>query len=165
VALVGRTGAGKSTLLAMLPRIVDPPPGTVFLDGVDVRALDVNALRRQLAVVPQETFLFSTTIAENLAYGADHADAAGIEVAAHVAKLDDEVRGFPDGYETLVGERGITLSGGQRQRVAIARALLRDAPVLILDDCLSSVDTQTEDGILHGLRGAMSSRTSIIVTA
>ncbi len=164
VAFVGRTGAGKSTLLLLVPRLFDPPPGTVFLDGVDVRRWDLATLRARLAIVPQETFLFSATVAENIAYGVDRAARDTVEDAARVARLDDEVREFTDGYDTMVGERGITLSGGQRQRAAIARALMRDAPVLLLDDCLSSVDTQTEEAILQGLRAEMRRRTALMVS-
>jgi len=164
VALVGHTGCGKSTLLALLARAFEPPPGTVLLDGADVRDLDLHALRERLAVAPQDTFLFSTTVAENIAYGVPREDRAGVERVARVAHLDEDVRGFPHGYDTLVGERGITLSGGQRQRVAIARAVLRDAPVLVLDDCLSSVDTHTEEAVLHGLREAGAGRTTLIVS-
>jgi ATP-binding cassette subfamily B protein len=164
VALVGHTGSGKSTLLALLTRTFPPPPGAVFLDGVDVLEYDLHALRESLAVAPQDTFLFSTTVAANIAYGVEHADPAAIERAARVAHLDQDVRGFPLGYDTMVGERGITLSGGQRQRAAIARAVLRDAPVLMLDDCLSSVDTHTEEAVLHGLRGVSAGRTTLIVS-
>ena len=164
VALVGATGSGKSTLLSLLPRLFDPPAGSVRIDGVDVRQYDLDGLRSQIALAPQETFLFSATVAENIAYGVEHADAAAIESAARVAGLDPEVRRFPDGYDTRVGERGITLSGGQRQRVAIARAVLRDSPLLLLDDTLSSVDTQTEETILHALRGEMEGRTTLLVS-
>ena len=164
VALVGRTGAGKSTLVALLPRLFDPPPETVFVDGVDVRAWDLEALRARLAIVPQDTFLFSATVAENIAYGVAHGTREAVERAARVAHLDEDVRRFPSGYDTLVGERGITLSGGQRQRAAIARALMRDAPVLLLDDCLSSVDAHTEEAILAGLRDEMRRRTTLIVS-
>ncbi|MCC6651080.1 MAG: ABC transporter ATP-binding protein [Candidatus Eisenbacteria bacterium] len=164
VALVGRTGSGKSTVLSLLPRVFDPPPGTVFLDGVDVRELDLPWLRSQLSPAPQETFLFSATVAENIAYGVPGHDAEAIRGAAALASLDEDVRGFPDGYETRVGERGITLSGGQKQRAAIARAVLRGSPVLLLDDCLSAVDTQTEETILHGLRREMRRRTALLVS-
>ncbi|HTK30470.1 MAG TPA: ABC transporter ATP-binding protein [Candidatus Saccharimonadaceae bacterium] len=164
VALVGRTGSGKSTLLALLPRVFDPPPGAVLLDGHDVRDVDVAWLRAQIACTPQETFLFSATLAENVAYGAADASDDAIRRAASIAGLDSDVSGFPDGFETRVGERGITLSGGQKQRTAIARAVLRDAPLLVLDDCLSSVDTHTEDAILHGLRGEMRGRTTLLVS-
>jgi ATP-binding cassette subfamily B protein len=163
VAIVGRTGCGKSSLLALVPRLFDPPPGTVFLDGRDVRTLELDWLRRQIAVAPQDPFLFSATVAENIAYGVERADQAAIERASHVAHLDGDVREFPSGYETRVGERGITLSGGQKQRATIARAVLRDAPVLLLDDCLSSVDTHTEEAILQGLRPQMRRRTTLLV--
>jgi ATP-binding cassette subfamily B multidrug efflux pump len=163
VAIVGRTGAGKTTLLQLVSRIFDPPPGSILLDGRDLRTLELDSLRRALAPAPQDAFLFSASIAENLAYGVSAADPAAIERAATLAALDGDIRGFLDGYETRVGERGITLSGGQRQRATIARALLRDAPLLLLDDCLSSVDTQTEEAILGGLRGEMRARTTLIV--
>jgi len=164
VALVGRTGAGKSTLLALVPRLFEPPRGTLFLDGVDVRALDLEALRSRIAVVSQDAFLFSATVAENIAYGVPGHDENEIRRVAGIARLHGDVEGFPHGYATRVGERGITLSGGQKQRTAIARALLRDAPVLLLDDCLSSVDTQTEEAILRGLRAEMRRRTTLIVS-
>ncbi len=164
VALVGRTGSGKSTVLALLPRLFDPPAGTVLLDGVDVREYDLAWLRAQLAVVPQEPFLFSATIAGNIAYGVPAEDAGAIRAAARVARLEEDVDRFPDDFATRVGERGITLSGGQKQRAAIARALLRAAPVLLLDDCLSSVDTQTEEAILEGLRQEMRRRTTLVVS-
>ena len=164
VALVGRTGSGKSTALALLPRLFDPPPGTVFVDGHDVRTLDLSWLRAQIASVPQEPFLFSATIATNIAYGVPDEDHDAIVRAAGVAHLTPDVGGFPDGFDTRVGERGITLSGGQKQRTAIARALLRDAPILLLDDCLSNVDTHTEEAILGGLRGEMRRRTTLLVS-
>jgi ATP-binding cassette subfamily B protein len=164
VALVGHTGSGKSTLLSLLPRLFDPPPGTVFLDGVDVRDHDLAWLRSKIAWAPQETFLFSATVAENIAYGVEQAASGDVERAARIAHMDGDVRGFPDGYATPVGERGITLSGGQKQRTAIARAVLRDAPVLLLDDCLSSVDTHTEEAILGGLRSEMRRRTTLLVS-
>jgi ATP-binding cassette subfamily B protein len=164
VALVGRTGSGKSTALAVLPRLFDPPPGTVLFDGVDVREYDLAWLRAQLAVVPQEPFLFSATVAENIAYGVESEDETAVRAAARVARLEEDVDGFPERFATRVGERGITLSGGQKQRAAIARALLRDVPVLLLDDCLSSVDTQTEEAILGGLRREMRRRTTLVVS-
>jgi ATP-binding cassette subfamily B protein len=164
VALVGRTGSGKSTVLALVSRIFDAPPGTVFVDGQDVRSLDLPWLRAQLASVPQDPFLFSATVAANIAYGVTEEDPAAVERAARVAHLTGDVAGFPAGFSTLVGERGITLSGGQRQRTAIARAVLRDAPILLLDDCLSNVDTQTEEAILAELRGEMRRRTTLLVS-
>jgi ATP-binding cassette, subfamily B, multidrug efflux pump len=164
VALVGRTGSGKSTVLSLLPRVFDPPPGTVFLDGTDVRELDLAWLRARMAVVPQEAFLFSATVAENIAYGVPELDLESVRAAARVANLESDVLGFTKGWDTRIGERGITLSGGQKQRTAIARAVLRDAPVLLLDDCLSAVDTHTEEAILRGLRGEMRRRTTLIVS-
>jgi ATP-binding cassette subfamily B protein len=164
VALVGRTASGKSTALALVPRLFDPPRGTVFVDGHDVLDLDLEWLRAQVASVPQEPFLFSDTVGANIAYGVPTEERAAVERAAVLARLHDDVSGFPAGYDTRIGERGITLSGGQRQRTAIARALLRDAPLLLLDDCLSNVDTETEEAILQGLRGEMRQRTTLIVS-
>ncbi len=164
VAFVGRTGSGKSTIANVVPRLIDPPAGTVFIDGVDVRDYPLAQLRSAIGYVPQETFLFSDTLAENIAFGTENSDRAEIEWAAEVAGLAEDVRGFPDGFETLVGERGITLSGGQKQRAAIARAVLRQPRILILDDALSSVDTYTEEKILGRLRGVMRERTSIIIS-
>ena len=165
VALVGPTGSGKSTLVSLLPRLHDPPPCTVFVDGVDVRAIPLNVLRGAIGMVPQEPFLFSETVAQNIAFGAPHRDEIDeILEAATIARLDKDVDAFPRAWETMVGERGLTLSGGQKQRTAIARALLVDAPILILDDALSAVDTYTEEEILHGLRGVMRERTAIIVS-
>ena len=165
-AIVGPTGSGKSTLLATLPRLIDAPPGTVFIDGVDVRDIPLLVLRGAIGFVPQEPFLFSTTIAGNIAFGADaaHATPEAIASAAAVARLNGDISSFPKGYETMVGERGITLSGGQKQRAAIARALLIDPRVLVLDDALSAVDTYTEEEILHRLRDVMRQRTSLIVS-
>jgi ATP-binding cassette subfamily B multidrug efflux pump len=165
VALVGPTGSGKSTLASLLPRLHDPPAGTVFIDGVDVRELPLDVLRAAIGMVPQEPFLFSDTVAQNIAFGAPHRDETDdIVEAATIARLDKDVDAFPRAWETMVGERGLTLSGGQKQRTAIARALLVDAPILILDDALSAVDTYTEEEILRGLRGVMRERTSIIVS-
>jgi len=167
VALVGPTGSGKSTLISMLPRLFDPPPGTVFLDGVDVRDLPLAQLRRAIGFVPQEAFLFSESIADNIAFGvggAASADPARVRWAAGVARLDKDVASFPKGFDTMVGERGITLSGGQKQRAALARALLTDPRILVLDDALSAVDTYTEEEILRRLGGVMRERTSLIVS-
>jgi ATP-binding cassette subfamily B protein len=164
VALVGRTGSGKSTLANLIPRLLDAPPDTVFIDGVSVRDYPLAQLRAAIGYVPQETFLFSDTLAENIAFGVEKAVRADIEWAAEIAGLTDDIRGFPEEFETLVGERGITLSGGQKQRTAIARAVLRQPKILILDDALSSVDTYTEEKILAQLRGVMRDRTSLIIS-
>ncbi len=165
-AFIGATGSGKSTLINLLPRLHEPPPGTIFLDGVDVREIPLATLRAAIGFVPQEPFLFSDTIAENIAFGVEPDDSldARIRAAAAIARLDKDVETFPRGYDTLVGERGITLSGGQKQRTAIARALMVDPRLLILDDALSAVDTYTEEEILTRLRGVMRQRTSLIVS-
>lgn len=164
VAFVGRTGSGKSTLVNLISRLVEAPEGTVLVDGVSVRDYHLAKLRSSIGYVPQETFLFSETLAENIAFGVEHAERRQIEWAADVAGLMEDVASFPDGFETLVGERGLTLSGGQKQRTAIARAILREPKILILDDALSSVDTYTEEKILGKLRGVMRGRTSLIVS-
>jgi ATP-binding cassette subfamily B protein len=164
VAIVGHTGSGKSTLVSLIPRLMDPTHGAVFLDGVDLRDFDPEWLRRQIGFVPQETFLFSATLAENIAWGVDHASDDDIARAAELAGLAPDIASFPEGYGTMIGERGITLSGGQKQRVAIARAILRDPKILILDDALSSVDTLTEECILQGLEDVMRGRTTILIS-
>jgi ATP-binding cassette subfamily B multidrug efflux pump len=164
VAFVGRTGSGKSSLVNLIPRVTEAPENTVLLDGVTVRDYPLAQLRSSIGYVPQETFLFSDTLAENIAFGVETADRRQIEWAADVAGLADDISGFPDGLDTLVGERGLTLSGGQKQRTAIARAILREPRILILDDALSSVDTYTEEKILTKLRGVMRGRTSLIVS-
>jgi ATP-binding cassette subfamily B protein len=165
-AIVGATGSGKSTLLSLLPRLHDPPPGTVFIDGVDVRAIPLDVVRGAIGFVAQEPFLFSATIAENVALGArgNQASLESVQAAAAVARLDKDAADFPKGYATLVGERGLTLSGGQKQRTAIARAVVVDPRILILDDALSAVDTYTEEEILHRLADVMRRRTSLIVS-
>jgi ATP-binding cassette subfamily B protein len=197
VAIVGVTGSGKSTLISLLARLHDPPRGTVFIDGVDVRDWPLDVLRGAIGFVPQEPFLFSDTIGDNIAFGLDAIERAAtddgsakplgergdeaharlkpsrydersryekIVAAAAVARLDKDVADFPKGYDTVVGERGITLSGGQKQRTALARAVIIDPRILILDDALSAVDTYTEEEILSRLRGVMRERTSIIVS-
>jgi ATP-binding cassette subfamily B multidrug efflux pump len=164
VAFVGRTGSGKSTLMNLIPRLIEAEPGTVLIDNRPVRDYPLRQLRSSIGYVPQETFLFSDSLAENIAFGVEEAARPEVEWAAEVAGLADDVREFPDGFETLVGERGITLSGGQKQRTAIARAVIRQPRILILDDALSSVDTYTEEKILSELRGVMRDRTSLIVS-
>lgn len=164
-AIVGATGSGKSTLLSLLPRLHEPPRGTVFVDGVDVREIPLAVLRAAIGFVPQEAFLFSDSLAENIAFGVRGGLAPdGIARVSSVARLDKDVADFPKAYDTMVGERGITLSGGQKQRTAIARALAVDPKILILDDALSAVDTYTEEEILGQLRDVMQRRTSIIVS-
>jgi len=163
-AIVGATGSGKSTLLNLLPRLNDPPSGTVFIDGIDIRDMPLAVLRTSIGFVAQEPFLFSASIAENIGFGVPAASREQIEQAAHVSRLDKDLADFPKGYDTVVGERGITLSGGQKQRTAIARAVITDPKILILDDALSAVDTYTEEEILSRLAGVMRSRTTIIVS-
>lgn len=164
IAIVGRTGSGKSSLISLIPRVVEAPENTVLVDGISVRDYPLAQLRSSIGYVPQETFLFSDTLAENIAFGVDAADRKQVEWAADVAGLADDIRGFPDGLDTLVGERGLTLSGGQKQRTAIARAVLREPRILILDDALSSVDTYTEEKILAKLREVTRGRTCLIVS-
>jgi ATP-binding cassette subfamily B multidrug efflux pump len=168
LAIVGPTGSGKTTLVNLIPRIYDAEPGTVLIDGRPVRQFPLDFLRRQIGFVPQETFLFSDTIRENIAYGisqeAGEPTLDEIKAAAEAVNIAQDIEGFPEGYNTMVGERGITLSGGQKQRTAIARALLRSPRILILDDALSSVDTNTEDKILNHLREIMRGRTTIFIS-
>jgi ATP-binding cassette subfamily B protein len=168
VGIVGNTGSGKSTLLSLLPRLHEPPPGTVFFDGVDIREMPSDRLRRLIGVVPQEPFLFSETVGANIGFGLDdpassEAAKARITRAAALAGLAQDIERFPAGYDTWVGERGITLSGGQKQRAALARAIALDPPILLLDDALSSVDTATEEAILRELTAVRRARTCLIV--
>lgn len=163
LAITGRTGSGKSTLLNLLPRLHDPSSGRILLDGIDLRELDLEGLRRAIGVVPQEPFLFSDTLAENIRFGRASAPMEEVLRAARLARLEDDLAGFQQGIETRVGERGVTLSGGQRQRTALARALLKDPPVLLLDDPLSAVDKNTEEALLRSLRQVAAGRTVIIV--
>ncbi len=163
VAFIGRTGSGKSTLMNLVPRLLDVAPGMVLIDGQPIREIPLQTLRENIGYVTQETFLFSETLGENIAFGVEKSEAPQIARAAAVAGLADDINGFPKQYETLVGERGITLSGGQKQRTAIARAIMREPKILILDDALSAIDTYTEEKILSELRGVMKGRTSLIV--
>lgn len=163
VAVVGATGSGKTTLVNLIPRHYDPTEGQILLDGQDLREFTLRSLRSQIGVVSQETFLFSTTMAENIGYGNPAAGREAIEAAARAAQIHDFITTLPQGYETMVGERGINLSGGQKQRLAIARALLKDPKILILDDYTSSVDTHTEHLIRQALDGLMKDRTCFII--
>jgi ATP-binding cassette subfamily B protein len=164
LAIVGPTGSGKTTLVDLIPRIYDAAPGSVLIDGKPIRQYPLASLRESIGFVPQETFLFSETVRENIAFGLDHATDEQIQNAASAANIAADIESFPDKYQTLVGERGITLSGGQKQRTAIARALIRNPRILILDDALSSVDTQTEDKILNHLREVMQGRTTLFIS-
>jgi ATP-binding cassette, subfamily B, multidrug efflux pump len=164
VAIVGPVGSGKSTLANAFPRLLDIQPGQLFLDGLDVTKLAVSDLRGAIAYVPQDSFLFSTTVKNNIRYGDPVSAAEDVVYAAKMAQIDAEIQNFPQQYETLVGERGITLSGGQRQRTALARAMLIDAPILLLDDALSSVDNQTATQILTNLATGTKRKTVIFIT-
>jgi len=164
VAVVGATGSGKSTLVGLIPRLYDAPPGTLLIDGVPIREIPLQTLREHIGFVPQETFLFSETIHENIKLGTPDATGAQVERAAEISNILPEIRGFPKKFDTMVGERGLTLSGGQKQRTAISRAVIRDPRILILDDALSSVDTYTEETILRQLAGVMAGRTTILIS-
>ncbi|MHB1128299.1 MAG: ABC transporter ATP-binding protein [Bacillota bacterium] len=164
LAIVGRTGSGKTTLIHLLLRLYDPPPGTIFIDGEDVRHIPLSNLRGLIGYVPQDDFLFSTTIAGNITFAGESFSREEMVAAACAAEIDGDISSFPRGYETLVGERGITLSGGQKQRVAMARALIKSPKVLILDDSFSAVDTRTEEGILRNLKELREGRTNIIIS-
>src|SRR5580698_6880083 len=163
LAIVGPTGSGKTTLAALVARLWEAPDGAVLIDGHPIREWPLDSLRRSIGYVPQDTYLFSETVGENIAFGLPNFDLERVRTAAEVASLDSDVQEFPAKYETMVGERGITLSGGQKQRTALARAIVRDPRILILDDSLSSVDTQTEERILSRLRGIMRGRTTILI--
>jgi ATP-binding cassette subfamily B protein len=164
VGLVGRVGAGKSTLAQLVPRLFDVSSGAILMDGQDIRGLSLGGLRKMIGYVPQEPFLFSTSLKSNLTFGRDGCSAEEIARAVKIAKLDHDLEIFPQGLETVVGERGVTLSGGQKQRATLARALIMNPPVLILDDCLSSVDAQTEAEILQGLRAILKEKTCLIIS-
>jgi ATP-binding cassette subfamily B multidrug efflux pump len=164
LAIVGPTGSGKTSLVSLIPRIYDAAPGTVLIDGHPIREFPLETIRRSIGLVPQETFLFSATVRENIAFGKSGATDAEVKAAADGAGISADIEGFPEQYRTVVGERGITLSGGQKQRTAIARAIIRDPRILILDDALASVDTHTEDAILGHLREVMGGRTTIFIS-
>ena len=164
IAVVGSIGSGKSTLANAIPRILEIEPGQLFLDGYDITQLRLEDLRGAIAYVPQDSFLFSSNIRDNIRYGNPQADQIDVEHAAKLAQIHPEILNFPKQYDTIVGERGITLSGGQRQRTALARALLMDAPVLILDDALSSVDNQTASQILQELSTGTERKTVLFIS-
>jgi ABC-type multidrug transport system fused ATPase/permease subunit len=163
VALVGPPGSGKSTLLCLIPRLYDPRQGRVLIDGHDIRDYKLDSVRRQISFVLQDTLLFHATVAQNIAYGRPDATADQIERAAHLARADEFIRRLPNGYDTMLGERGESLSGGQRQRIAIARALIRDTPILLLDEPSASLDAESEEAIFQGLNTLMAGRTSITI--
>ena len=164
LVIVGRTGSGKTVLSNLLVRILEPPQGSLFFDGIEIHRIPLKVLRGSIGYVPQDTFLFSDTIRENIAFGKLDATQEEIKEAARIAQIDEEIMEFPEGMNTMVGEKGITLSGGQRQRIAIARTLLMNPPICILDDALSSVDIQTEERILEGLEKFLQGKTSILIT-
>jgi ATP-binding cassette subfamily B protein/subfamily B ATP-binding cassette protein MsbA len=163
IALVGATGAGKTTLVSLIPRFYDPWQGQVMLDGTDIRDIELASLRKQVSLVLQDPFLLPLSIAENIAYGRPEASGEEVIAAAVAANADEFIRQLPEGYDTVLGERGVTLSGGQRQRLAIARALLKDAPILILDEPTSALDAGTEALLLEALKRLMQGRTTFII--
>ncbi|MGE5431917.1 MAG: ABC transporter ATP-binding protein [Syntrophomonadaceae bacterium] len=163
-AIIGQTGAGKTTLVDLIPRLYDATEGEILIDGKNLKEIPLKTLRKNIGLVPQETFLFSDTLANNIAYGLRETDMKAVESSAEIAQLTKDIESFPRGYETMLGERGITLSGGQKQRTCLARALAIDPAILILDDSFSAVDTRTEEGILRNLKRFMKERTSIIIS-
>jgi len=163
VGVVGKTGSGKTTLVDLILRTYNVPDGTVFIDGRDVNAISIRSVREACAYVPQDNFLFSDTIAGNIGFGVDEMDAVAVQRAATLADVDGNIREFAKGYDTVLGERGVTVSGGQKQRISIARALLKDAPILILDDSVSAVDTKTEKTILENLRATRRGKTTVLI--
>ena len=164
VAIVGATGSGKTSLIQLIPRLWNAPPDTLFIDGEPIEKIPLATLRKGIGFIPQDTFLFGETIRENIAFGLESASDEEVENAARISNIYEDIQQFPLGFETVVGERGITLSGGQKQRTAISRAVIRDPRILILDDSLSSVDTATEERILRNLQDVMRNRTSILIS-
>ncbi len=164
IAIIGKTGSGKSTLAQLMMRMYDPQQGAITIDNAPLNKVSLHELRSSISYVPQDVFLFSDTIANNIAFGSEGATQASIEASAHKARIHDEIMGFETGYETLVGERGVTLSGGQKQRISIARALIQEKPIVIFDDCLSAVDARTEKEILNNFKEYLSNKTAIIIT-
>jgi ATP-binding cassette subfamily B protein len=164
IAIIGRTGSGKTTIAQLLLRMYDPTKGRISIDGTDIRQLNLQDLRNQISYVPQDVFLFSDTVANNIQFGLDVKKEDGVIQAARHASVDKEILGFAQQYETIIGERGVTLSGGQKQRISIARALIRDHELVIFDDCLSAVDTKTEKEIIDNLYTFLQNKTAIIIT-
>jgi ATP-binding cassette subfamily B multidrug efflux pump len=164
LAIVGATGEGKTSIVNLITRVHEAQGGQVFIDGVDVRHVPLELLRRSIGYVPQDTFLFSTSLADNVAFGVDEPERERLEQAVEVSRLSKDLDQFPDGLDTVIGERGVTLSGGQKQRTALARAVMRDPSILILDDALSSIDTHTQSEILASLRDVLKDRTSLIIS-
>jgi ATP-binding cassette subfamily B protein len=164
VAIVGRTGSGKSTIAQLLLRMYDAGSGTIELDGVNIQKIGLKTLREQISYVPQDVFLFSETVENNIRFGLQQAEMPVVEKAAKQASVDQEIAGFPDQYDTMIGERGVTLSGGQKQRISIARALIKDPNLVIFDDCLSAVDARTEKEIISNLNEFLRDKTAIIIT-
>jgi ATP-binding cassette, subfamily B, multidrug efflux pump len=164
VVIIGRTGSGKTTIAQLLLRMYDPTKGRILIDGMDIRKLDLQDLRRQISYTPQDVFLFSDTVSGNIQFGLDQANPDNTRKAARYASVDKEIEGFADGYDTMIGERGVTLSGGQKQRISIARSLVKDPGIVLFDDCLSAVDAKTEKEILNNLYQYLQNKTAIIIT-
>jgi ATP-binding cassette subfamily B protein len=164
IAIVGRTGSGKTTVAQLLLRMYDPTEGLIRLDDSNIKDISLKSLREQVSYVPQYVFLFSDTVHNNIAFGVDKTDAAAVEKAAIQAGVHKEILNFPDGYQTMIGERGVTLSGGQKQRISIARALLKNPAIVIFDDCLSAVDAKTENQITNNLNEYLADKTAIVIT-